>query len=506
MALTKKQREKIPAKHFAVPETEQLPIEDEVHVKMAWKMVDKTKGLSPEQRKTARSRIIHRAHELGMDTSGWDKKEDVKGEIDEQQDFNKNIADGFQEAKKDDSEDDDENQQMEEEQEEHEQREEERLNSNSESFVFSALAMEIPDQPSNHPNQTPFKGVLTRIDEPSDNPLNGSHGKCVVLPKSVAEKALSSLLGMAIDSTPNLDGHDVKSKIGLITAATIVGNEIHIEGFFYGADFPSEVKRIQAEKSQLGFSYEAQAHIRSMNDDPLVIKDCVFTGAAVLYKDKAAYTTTSLSANKLLENEPMTLEEKKIFEEMQAQIASLAQKLSAAEDNMKLSGGNIMHLVKPHAEALRNCAASMAAAGMGMHPKMGHVAHLHGMADSMESEAALGQMPHIYQVGGWLGASAEKEKSAESNSDIKKLVEEISCLTTKISDLEKAKFHAAAEPERKTISPEIKHLIAKAGMDVTGDKKFTPAEVDSMLKDTGMSVAQRMQAKLGLNQAGKLAN
>jgi hypothetical protein len=498
MALTKKQRDKIPAKHFAVPETEQLPIEDEVHVKMAWKMVDKTKGLSPEQRSSARKRIINRAHELGMDTSGWNKSEDMKGEIDEQQDFNKNVADGFDA----DAEDDE----MEKEQEEHEQREEERLNGNAESFVFSALAMEIPDQPSNHPNQTPFKGVLTRIDEPSDNPLSGSHGKCVILPKSVAEKALSSLLGMAIDSTPNLDGHDVRSKIGLITAATIVGNEIQIQGFFYGADFPSEVKRIQAEKSQLGFSYEAQAHIRSMNDDPLVIKDCVFTGAAVLYKDKAAYTTTSLSANKLLENEPMTPEEKKVFEDMQTQIASLAQKLAAAEDNMKLSGGNIMHLVKPHAEALRNCAASMAAAGMGMHPKMGHVAHLHNMADSMEAEAAMGKMPHVYQTDAWLGASAEKEKPAEYNSEMKKLVEEISCLTTKISDLEKAKFHAAAEPERKTISPEIKHLIAKAGIDVTGEKKFTPAEVDSMLKDTGMSVAQRMQAKLGLSQAGKMAN
>ena len=483
--LKQKQRDQIPAKHYAVPETEQLPIEDEVHTKMAWNMVDKTKGLSSEQRESARKKILRRAKELGMDTSGWNIPENLQGEIDEQVDYDDNVE-----------------HEMEKEQEEHEM--------HGQAVVFSALAMEIPDQVSDHPNQTPFKGVLTRLDEPSDNPLNGSSGKCVILPKAVAEKALSSLLGMGIDATHNLDGHDVKNKIGLITAATIVGNAIHIEGFFYGADFPDEIKRIQAEKSQLGFSYEAQAHIRSMNDDPLVIKNCVFTGAAVLYKDKAAYTSTSLSATKNSESNPMTPEEKKMFEDMQTQIASLSQELSATKDKIKLSGGSVAQLVKPHADALRSCAANMAAAGIGMHSKSGHVAVLHNMADNMEAAAAMGQMPHIYQTGDFYHAGAEKEKLAASkkeevNEEMKKLTEVISELTTKVTDLEKAKFSASAEPERKTISPAIKSLLVKAGIGTENDEKLSVSEIDKHLaKAPNLTIAQRIHAKVGLQTAGKI--
>src|SRR5690606_33803993 len=101
-----------------------------------------------------RERILRRAHELGMDTSEW---ENQKASDDNDDEY-------FEGA----------------------------------NFSFSALAMEIPDKVVDHPNQVPFKGVLTKLDEPSDNPLNGSNGKRVVIPKGVAEEALPSLLGMAV--------------------------------------------------------------------------------------------------------------------------------------------------------------------------------------------------------------------------------------------------------------------------------------------------------------------
>ena len=34
--------------------------------------VHATKGLMPDERKEARSRILARAHELGLDTEAWD--------------------------------------------------------------------------------------------------------------------------------------------------------------------------------------------------------------------------------------------------------------------------------------------------------------------------------------------------------------------------------------------------------------------------------------------------
>src|SRR4051812_12869838 len=121
--------------------------------------------------------------------------------------------------------------------------------------VIEAMALDLPHTPG-HPNKHPFKGILTRLDQPSDRPPEGSRGHRVVLTRAAAEKALPTLLGMAVNYTTDLAGHDVKRKIGTITAATIEGDAIHIEGFLYAADFPDEVARVQSERSLLGFSYE----------------------------------------------------------------------------------------------------------------------------------------------------------------------------------------------------------------------------------------------------------
>lgn len=489
MSLSKTHRDALPDSDFAVPRTRDLPMHDATHTKMAWKMVDKTKGLSPEQRKEAKSRILKRAKEQNIDTTNWNMKADADDAyLDEEQDQELDDKEKRDQQLEDGIEDEEMN-----------SYEEDELRKEMQSMKFEGMSLEMPDI-AKHPNRAPFSGVLTRLDEPSDNPLSGSNGKLVILPKDVAEKALSSLLGMCVDFTKNFDGHDVKQKIGLIDEANIVGNEIHISGFFYCADYPEEFKRIQAEKSQLGFSYEAQAQLRSMNDDPLVMKNCVFTGAAVLYKDKAAYTTTSLSAKKT-ETFIMSDEMKKQFEEMQSKIAKLEVDLAAA--NTKLSAGSIAHLIKPHSDAIRSCAAKMEAAGIGMHAKMGHVAALHSMADQMDAEAALGKMPHVYQTMDFLNASSDKKETSKEMTELKSSLEDI---TSKLVDLEKARFAAAASPERKTLDPAMKHLLAKAGIKPSDDnEKMSIAAVDEALSKTkGTTINQRMQAKLGLQQAGKI--
>lgn len=497
MALTKKERDALLDSDFAVPETRDLPIQDKLHVGMAWKMVDQTKGLSDEQRSKARERILNKAKSLGMDTSDWEK--DLKAAPDANDPYadEGDLLDNRQK-------------QMHELERQTEDYENAEQIARMHGMKLSGMAMEFPEPVKDHPNQMPFKGVLTRLDQPSDNPLNGSKGKRVVLPKDVAEKSLASLIGMAVDFTPDLDGHDVKNKIGLITEANVVGDEITIAGFFYSADFPSEVKRIQAEKARLGFSFEAQAQVRSMNDDPLVIKSCVFTGAAVLYKDMAAYTTTSLSANKM-ENESMNDETKKLLEDMQAEVASLRKELAASKEaSQKLEAGSVQAMVKPYADALRECASKMGAAGLGLHPKAGHVAMLHDMADKMEAEAVMGKMPHVYQNFDFLGAGADKSKQevkVEASAEFKKLTEVVEELTSKITDMEKAKFEAAAQPERKTLSPAIMKLLAKGGItnELEGGKKLTVAELDKCLAGTKMSVADRINVKLALTAAGQLA-
>lgn len=71
--LSEHKRTLLTSGEFAVPEKRALPIENADHVRLAWDMVDRTKGLTPAERASARRRILAKAKELGVDTKGWQK-------------------------------------------------------------------------------------------------------------------------------------------------------------------------------------------------------------------------------------------------------------------------------------------------------------------------------------------------------------------------------------------------------------------------------------------------
>ncbi|WP_042298965.1 DUF6582 domain-containing protein [Paraburkholderia kururiensis] len=472
-------RDNMRGSDFAVPGKRLLPIHDEAHVRLAWDMVDRTEGLTRDERRTARERIIRRARELGIDTKGWHTPKGVQA--------SREI---------------------------------------SASFELSAMSIAVPDP--EHPNKMPFTGVLTRVDEPSDNPPGGADGHRTFIPAEVAEAALGSLLGMCVDFTPNFDGHDNQSKIGLITDGTVNGNAVHIGGFFYANDFPDECVWIKANKDRLGFSYEAKAAIRDVNAETWHVDRIVFTGAAVLLKDKAAYTTTSLQASKAVQ-EPTMEEIKQLMQAVSTlteQMKTLAAgQASTSEALAKLNEKAIeaaatRDKVRPHAEALRSCAASMEAAGIGTHPTNGHANVLRHMAASMEAEAVMGNIPHIYRdhdylsrtmeagAAGAAGAGAGKGADAgkgEPDKQVAELSASVANLTTLVTDLKAAAFNKSTEPERKTLSPEIKTLLAKHGLGEQAEKgELTVAEVDKTLEAAGVTGHAALTAKLKLMSAGVL--
>jgi len=167
-------------------------------------------------------------------------------------------------------------------------------------MTLAAMALDI--QNGNHPNKMPFSGVLTYVDRPSDAPPEGSGGRLVTITREAAEGSLHTLMGMAVNYTPNFDGHAPQSKIGIITSADVVGNEVKISGFIYASDFPAVAAAIKANKDRLGFSYDCRDIFCDDPDaNPVRITECVFTGAAILFKAKAAYKQTSLAANAALE-------------------------------------------------------------------------------------------------------------------------------------------------------------------------------------------------------------
>ena len=86
---------------------------------------------------------------------------------------------------------------------------------------LESMAIEMPEVAS-HPNRVSFRGVLTFVDVASDAAPSGARGHRVMLKKSATEKAIPSLLGMALDYAPSLDRHDARRKVGVITQADMV--------------------------------------------------------------------------------------------------------------------------------------------------------------------------------------------------------------------------------------------------------------------------------------------
>lgn len=274
-ALSTEERNALPGSDFAVPGKRALPMHDKTHVKLAWDMVDRTQGLTSAEKAEARKRILRRARELGVDTEGWHVRAAME-------------------------------------------------------LKLEAMSLLLPDV-KDHPNKAPFSGIMTRIGVPSDKSPGGSDGKRVTLTAEAVDRAIPSLLGMGVDYTPSFDGHDPQRKIGVITGAKAHGNALHVEGFFYAADFPEVVSQIQANKRRLGWSYEILAvRIEDLNANPLVVTEFVFTGAAVLRKDAAAYSTTTIAAN--AEDNAMPTKEQ---EDADRKVMTLIENLTKQVEELK---------------------------------------------------------------------------------------------------------------------------------------------------------------------------
>lgn len=163
--------------------------------------------------------------------------------------------------------------------------------------TLEAMGFQLPAMSGDHPNRHFFTGVLTRLGEPSSKPPNGSDGHRVLIPIDVAKASLNSLIGMAVDFSPDFTDHDIRRKIGVISEAEVDGNDLKVKGYLFAADFPKEVLAIQQNKNKLGMSFEVKScRINDMSAKIWEIRSCIFTGAAILLRDSAAYFNTSIAA------------------------------------------------------------------------------------------------------------------------------------------------------------------------------------------------------------------
>ena len=440
---------------FAFPRTRQVPIQDERQLAMAWQVVDAVKNVTEIERLEARGKIIARAKELNVDTTKWLKIATMSLEL----------------------------------------------------SSLSAMSLTVPTT-EDHPNKMEFSGVLTKVDQASDLAPHGSYGKKVLIPKAVAETALPTLLGMGIDLTSDMKGHDRKKKIGVITAANVDGSDVRISGFFYANDFPKEVTMIQANKGDLGFSFEAERIlVADLESDPLRIESLIFTGAAILRKHSAAYHSTSIAAQ--AEENEMTKEE--LAAALALALAPITTRLDTIEKN-RIEAASVADKVANHAKSLKDTAAAMQAAGVGCHATRGHAAILNHMADEMMAEAHRGSIPSVYNGMSIYGSAELAGADPEIKKQLKELKDgldaantENASLKTKVKDLE-AKSSAGSGPDRKTIPPRITSLMAKGNIILPTDagEKLSVAALDAALKSTSLSTNDRLELKVGLERAGLL--
>lgn len=447
--LNTKERDALPDSDFAVPGKRVMPIQDKDHVEKAWELKDTAHDLTPEEKAEARKRILSRAKELGIDTSKWNLKAAAS--------------------------------------------------LIGTSFTAKAVTLENPQD--SHPNKIYGTGVLTRLDEPSDAPLGGSNGRRVILPSSVAQAALSTLIGMPLNFSNDFDAHHKGQPIGAISAAAIVGNEIEIKFYLYAVNFPEQVKRIQQEKTLMGFSYElADITCLEVGDDLLEVVTCTFTGAAILYKDKAAYKTTSLDANEEIIMQKEILEKLQQMEDANKSLALKVEELTASNKKLLEANASVAAAVKPAVESLRAGAEAMDAAGVGGDTKRGHAAIARGMANDLEAAAAKGSRPQIYQTEDFLSASADNKKDdEEADKKFKELQASNENLQTQIEDLKKTKFMNASEPNRQTLPPQITALLSKENlMPSNAGEKINVKSLDAAFDSAKMTTDQRLAAKTAL--------
>lgn len=332
-------------------------------------------------------------------------------------------------------------------------------------FHLEAMALEIPDFPD-HPNRVPFAGVLTLLDAPSDRAPAGAAGHRVLLPRAVAERALPSLLGMAVDYAVDLRGHDVRRKIGVITRAEIHGGRLEVGGHLFGKDFPEVMRQLRARRERLGMSYEVtRVRVADPAAPVWVLEHVVFTGAAILERAAAAYQKTSLAARAAGESLP-----------------------SPGIDSPSLKQGAIMDpKIVQTLDAVAATAQALTAEFSGLRELLGELRESQRIL-TQRIEAQVADPPAA-------GLETRVEELARASEELRRQNEALRAQAERFS----------AQVTRKTLPPQVLTLLSKAGVgpDVMGQNgRVEIAVLDKALD--GLPVEQRIAVKSQLARAGAL--
>lgn len=333
-------------------------------------------------------------------------------------------------------------------------------------FTIEAVSMDVPLLSEAHPNKAPFRGILTRLDEPSTRSPSNANGHRVIIPTVVAQQAGQSIVNMPVDCTMDFQGHNKRLNIGVMTGWSIEGKNFIVEGHLFEKNFPQEVNAIRAQKSQLGMSYEiGDVEVEDVNAPIWVLRHFIFTGAAILRKDAAAYAKTAIAAQA---DEDRTMESNVLDE-----IQKLGTKIdviiaSQEEDDEEAAAAKAEEEAKCHDE---EASAAFLAAKRAMDDADEEDAQKH-------EEAAKGARTQAY---------AKREKAMQWHASM-------AAKKREAGDEEAAAAHdlAAARMKKADEDAKCKDEEASASMEAAKSK---PKDEDGMATMMGMFMRAMMQMK-----------
>lgn len=192
-------------------------------------------------------------------------------------------------------------------------------------------------------NKYPVKGILFKIDQPSEGiPAVGPRLPLYV-PMEVALSVVDTANGLPLDADVSLSKHSNQDIAGVIQSAEIRGKDFIIHGHLWPFNRPEKVQVIaqNMRENRLGMSMNANASGKKAVIDGrevFKIEKMILLGANILYADKATYQQSQLGSSvqiaaSLDEQETDSNEKDSQMESLLiAQIQAMAQTLDRIED------------------------------------------------------------------------------------------------------------------------------------------------------------------------------
>lgn len=151
-------------------------------------------------------------------------------------------------------------------------------------------------------NRLPIKGVLFRVDEPSESPPSKGSNLPLYVPRHVAELAAAAVnesQGLPLDVDDSLSQHANNHIAGVFFEASVNSNDFIVQGHLFPWSQPEKVELVSANKKRLGMSMNAHAtgHVATVEGcEVFYIDSLELLGANILYSNRATYQQTKLLA------------------------------------------------------------------------------------------------------------------------------------------------------------------------------------------------------------------